>query len=332
MRIFVKRLIIVLISLFIIILLLVLNSGKKPDKFEYGVTFSAMQAQNLGLDWKQAYNATLDDLQVKLVRIPVYWNQVEPKEGEYHFQDLDYQLQLAQQHNAKVVLTVGQRVPRWPECFLPDWVKNLSSQELKNNALLSFIEAAVTRYYNSPAVATWQVENEPFLSTFGECPKLDVGVLDREIALVKKLDPSRPVLVSDSGELSSWLQSSKRGDLFGTTLYRFVFSDVFKRYWVNYIPFWFYRLKGGYVRLFHPGKQIAIIELQAEPWTTKGILNTPIDEQFKTMSMQKFDTILGVARATGYSPQYLWGVEWWYWMKQNNHPEFWDKAKLLYNQ
>lgn len=339
MKITVKKSILILIGVVIVFLVfLYFNAGRPPARFKYGVTFSAAQAQSLGLDWKEVYNKMLDDkasnadgLGVKLVRVPVYWDQVEPKAGEYHFDDLDYQVKLAEQYNARLVLTMGLKAPRWPECHQPGWVKELNASDAADNALLSYIEAAVLRYYNSPAVAIWQVENEPFLQ-FGECGKMNKKLLDKEIALVKKLDPSRPILISDSGELSSWTEAGNRGDIFGTTLYRFVFSDVFKRYWVNYIPSWFYRIKAGWVRLLNPGKQIAIIELQAEPWTTKGILNTPIEEQFKTMSMKKFESILGVARATGLSPQYLWGVEWWYWMKDQGHPEFWERAKNLFEQ
>lgn len=303
--------------------------GGRAKKFEYGVSFSQPYAENLGLDWKQVYEATLTDLQIKLIRLPAYWNKVNPQQDRYEFADLDYQLDLAASHNAKVVLAVGRRLPRWPECHEPEWLKELSSQKAQENALLSYIETVVTRYYSHPAVYMWQVENEPFLSSFGECPKPDKELLDREIALVNKLDPSRQVLVTDSGELSSWLSASNRGDVFGTTLYRFVFSDVFNRYWVNYIPYWFYRVKAGYVRLLHPEKQVIIAELQAEPWTTKGITKTEIDEQFKTMSMDKFNKMISVAKATGFSPQYLWGAEWWYWMKEKGHPEYWDRVKTL---
>jgi len=333
MRRTVKKIILIFIAVVLAMgIFFYFNAGPlKPKKFEYGVTFSAAQAQNLGLDWKQVYSDALDNLNVKLIRIPVYWNQVEPQPGEYQFDDLDYQMGLAEKHNAKVILAIGIKAPRWPECYQPDWVKNSSGPGAADNALLSFLETVVQRYYGNPALDMWQVENEPFLG-FGECPKMNKALLDREIALVKKLDPAHPVIISDSGELSSWTEAGNRGDVFGTTLYRFVFSDVFNRYWINYIPSWFYRVKGGWVRLLNPGKRIAIIELQAEPWTTKGILNTPIDEQFKTMSMGKFDSILDVARATGFSPQYLWGVEWWYWMRQNGHPEFWEKAKTLFNQ
>jgi len=43
----------------------------------------------------------------------------------------------------------------------------------------------VLKYQNEQNIIAWQVENEPFLSTFGICPKLDRALLDSEINLVK---------------------------------------------------------------------------------------------------------------------------------------------------
>ena len=60
------------------------------------------------------------------------------------------------------------------------------------------------------------------------------------------------------------------------------------------------------------------------------IINTPIEEQFQTMSMEKFNTITRLAGKTGFSPQILWGVEWWYWMNINGHEEYWNEAKNLF--
>ena len=328
MKKFLKILVALVLLVWLLCFVLTLYAGPKAKKIEYGATFSYPYAESLGLDWKAAYTATLNDLNLKYLRLSAYWDATEPQQDNYDFSALDFQLAGARQHGVKVLLAVGRRLPRWPECHDPAWIKDMPSASVQS-AQLSYLETVVSRYASRPEIVAWQVENEPFLGSFGICPQPDPVFLDKEIALVKSIDPSRPVLVSDSGELSLWIKSGQRGDLFGTTLYRFVFSDVFKRYWVNYIPYWFYRVKAGLLRLLHPGKPVMIVELQAEPWTTKGILNTPIEEQFMTMSPQKFDTMISVARSTGFSPQYLWGVEWWYWMKQQGHPEFWDRVKQL---
>ncbi len=312
-----------------IVWLLTLNAGPKAKTIAYGVTFSAPYAESLGLDWRQVYLSLLDDLQVRRLRLSAYWDEVEQQRDQYDFTDLDFQVDQAGQRNAQIILAVGRRLPRWPECHDPSWLSSLD-QAGQENEQLSYMETVVRRYQGNPHITMWQVENEPFLSTFGICPPLDKKFLDQEIALVKQLDPARPVLVSDSGELNYWFMAGARGDVFGTTLYRYVFSDVLKRYWTNPIPAWFYRLKAGVLHLLHPGKPIMIIELEAEPWTTNGITSTPVSEQFKTMSLDHFKTIVGVARATGFDPQYLWGVEWWYWMKQQGHPEFWDYARTLF--
>lgn len=304
------------------------SAGPKAKEIKYGVTFSPYQAQSLGLDWKETYLAMVGDLGVKHLRLSAYWNKIESKKGEYNFSDLDFQMREAEKANAKVVLALGRRLPRWPECHDPEWLKNGEAGEWQNS-LLAYMEAVVLRYQNSSALEIWQVENEPFLSSFGECPPLDQNFFDKEIALVKRLDPGRRVMVTDTGELSPWLSSGKRGDMFGSTLYRYVFSDVFNRYWMNYNPYWLYRVKGGLMKLLNGPKELTIIELQAEPWTTKGILNTPINEQFRTMSLDKFNKMVNVGKAIGFERQYLWGVEWWFWMKQNNHPEFWNEAKKL---
>ena len=308
----------------------------KISKIEYGFTFSAPYAQGLGLDWKKAYIASLDELKPKYIRLSAYWNKEEPEPGNLLFltgesSDLDFQIKEASDRNIKIVVAVGRRLPRWPECHDPSWIGNLPETVLQSEQL-SYIETVIRHYQDNPNIIAWQVENEPFLSTFGICPPLSKEFLDSEIALVKKLDISRPIIITDSGELSFWFNSGSRGDIFGTTLYRYVFSDVFNKYWTNHIPAVFYRFKGGILRLLHPGKQIVIMELEAEPWTTAGIPNTSIEDQFKTMSLENFQTILKIAKETGFSPQYLWGVEWWYWMKQQNHPEFWEAAKELYKE
>ena len=102
-----------------------------PSRVTYGVTFSVMHAEELGLDWRAAYRAILDDLKVRELRIPAYWPRVEPKRDSYDWSELDFQLREARARDARVVLAVGRRLPRWPECHIPDWAQKLSFEEQK---------------------------------------------------------------------------------------------------------------------------------------------------------------------------------------------------------
>ena len=86
----------------------------------------------------------------------------------------------------------------------------------------------VERYKDSKAIAYWQVENEP-LFKFGLCPSWyyqNDDFLKKEVALVKSLDPSRKIIISDSGEQSTWFSAAKVGDIVGITMYRDVWAHV----------------------------------------------------------------------------------------------------------
>ncbi|MFH0803962.1 MAG: beta-galactosidase, partial [Candidatus Tagabacteria bacterium] len=143
-----------------------IRSAPSREPKVFGATFSEPFTQELGLDWKKAYEEIFSDLGIKNVRIPVYWSEIEPKKGEWHFEDIDWQLAKAKEYDAKIILVIGRRVPRWPECFEPEWAKNLPEEE-KKKLILKMSEEVVKRYKDNPVVWAWQVENEPFLP-FGE--------------------------------------------------------------------------------------------------------------------------------------------------------------------
>jgi len=302
-----------------------------PEDVQYGVTFSYRAVEDMGLNWQKAYGAMLDDLRARRLRIPVYWDDVEPKKGIVYYDAVDWQIDEAAKRNAQVILVIGQRVPRWPECHLPDWAR-MADTATRENALLAHVRRTVERYKDSPTVTTWQVENEPFLPLFGECPKIDPELLDREIALVHKLDPSRPIMTTDSGELSLWYQVARRADVFGTSLYLKTYSRELQHY-ITYPHWaWLYRLKRNIVEAFiHPNPPMIISELQAEPWGPKPYYELTKVERERTMSIDDFHAIVSFARQTGFDTMYLWGVEYWYWEKEvNNQPAFWDYAKTLF--
>ncbi|HOW60888.1 MAG TPA: cellulase family glycosylhydrolase [Candidatus Moranbacteria bacterium] len=309
-----------------------INLPVKPvdDNAKIGVTFSARYAQDIGLDWRQAYLAMLDDLKIKYIRIPVYWDLVEKNSGEYDFSDIDWQLSEAQKRDAKIILVIGQKVPRWPECFIPEWVG--SDDAKRKEKLLTFEETVVNRYKNNhPEIASWQIENEPFLD-FGVCPSADPDLLDAEIAKVKSLDSSRTVVITDSGELSLWIEAAKRADIFGTTMYREVYTKKYG-HWRYPIGPNFFKAKQLLIKIFADQDNIVVIELQGEPWVEGWTVHAPIERQLESMNAEILRDNIGFAKKTGINEIYIWGVEWWYWMKETqNNSSLWEMAKSIINQ
>lgn len=297
-------------------------------QIKWGAAFSKPFAIDMGLEWKKAYLAILDDLKPKSLRLPVYWRDVEPSLNEFDFSSYDWMTNEANKRGVKLILAVGRKSPRWPECNEPSWSKQLDKNEFENQ-LINYVKKTINRYSNLENLYLWQIENEPFLS-FGECPQSDSVLLDKEIALARKLDPNHKIMVTDSGELSIWFPAAKRADVFGTTMYRIVYNKYFGYVKYPLSPKFFW-IKANLVRLFYPNKPIIVSELQAEPWGPKMIYETPISEQFETMDINQFRSNIEYAKAVGFQETYLWGAEWWYWLKtKHNNPDFWNEAKQLF--
>lgn len=305
--------------------------GPSPrEDVSLGMTFSSRYAESLGLNWQETYLALLDEVQVKKMRLPVYWDLVEKEPGVYDYAPVDWQLAEAKKRDVEVILTVGLKVPRWPECHIPQWAQE--DMEVRQKGILRFITETIERYRNDVTVMKWQVENEPFLP-FGICPDFETSFLEQEVALVKKLDPSRPVLLTDSGELSLWYGAASRGDEFGTTLYRDIYSKKVGGYFTYPIGPNFFRFKEKMVRLLTKQENFMVIELQAEPWASGWIATVPLLEQSKTMNEVKLRENVDYARRVGFHDIYLWGGEWWYWMKvKKNAPAVWETGRELFHQ
>jgi len=328
-----KKILIILVVVFFLAFILSRGKNYKTAELSYGATFSQEQAEILfGDKWKDSYEAILTDLGVKKLRIPAYWDIIQ-KDGQdsFDYTDLDWQINEAEKNNAKIILAVGYRLPRWPECHIPAWAYGTESDK-KNSAILNYIKTTIERYKGNKTIAAWQIENEPFLSAFGDCPKIDPKFLDQEIALVKSLD-SRQIVVTDSGELSIWVPAAKRADIFGTSLYLHTYSQVLKSYISYPITPGFFHFKKNIVSLFaHPKKWI-VIEMQAEPWGPVSYTELSQKEMSRTFDPQKFENILSFGQKAGFQEFYLWGAEWWYWEKTTkNNPVYWNKAKELYSK
>lgn len=295
----------------------------------WGVTFSDKFSRQLGLDPKENLKAIIDDLKVKKIRLIAYWDEIEKEKNLFDFSSLDWQIAEVQKRNVKVILAIGMKVPRWPECHMPNWAKTLSKEE-REKELMLYLREIVKRYKNNKAIEIWQIENEPFL-WFGECPKREKNFIVGEISLLKSLDSSRPILVTESGELGWWPKAAKEGDIFGTTMYRRIYNEYFGR--VNYPlspEFFILKEKATRFLINDYNKKFIVIELAAEPWLSKQIYETLPEEQLKSFDLNFFKDTIQYAKSTGFNEYYLWGAEWWYYLKVKGHPEIWYEAKKLW--
>ncbi len=320
-----------ILLIFVGLYILAFSQMKTPPT-TFGLTYSPRYAAELGLDPRVTYHQILDDLRVKQIRLPVYWDEVEIFPNRFNFTSVDYYLNEAQQKNVKVILTLGIKQPRWPECFAPEWIQKLTRQD-RDQKTVELVKTEVEHFKKYPNIIAWQVENEPFFN-FGVCTPPNWKTHERvkqEVAQVKSID-SRPVIVTDSGELGFWLPAYKLADSFGITLYRFAWNPYMGS--VDFpLPPFYYRAKAGLVKLIGGGqKGIFISELQAEPWVPngEGIKDVKASALFKLFSPDRLQSHVKFSQETGLPHANLWGVEYWYYMSKNGFPQYLEFVKKLF--
>jgi hypothetical protein len=281
-------------------------------------------AEDLKLDKDETLTAIIKELKPGGIRLVAYWNRIEKYKGQYDFKSLDAQMAIAGKADIPVILAIGQRVPRWPECHIPEWAD-------PKKDLIPYMKLVVKRYRGFKNILYWQVENEPFLH-FGICKKADKKLIEAEIAAVQSLDPGRKILLTDGGEFGDWYRAAKRGSIFGTTLYRKVYSRVFGQLTYPITPE-IYPIKRDIVKILtkKPDQNFIIIELGTEPWGDKQIVEMTQDEQLENFSVDDFKDNIEYALKCRFDTYYLWGAEWWYYLKKKQGIDgYWNYAAELF--
>ncbi len=304
------------------------------NEMTWGVTYSPSQAEYLGLNPKEVYQSIIKELGVKHIKLHVNWNAIELKNNQYNFKDLDYYVRYANRNNVELILVVGMKTGRWPECHTPTWMKKIAPRK-RDEEILDYLTTIVERYERVPTLKYWHIENEPFYE-FGTCPnwyyEFGTSLLESEIELVKQLDPSRKIIVSEPGELSDWTKAAQLADIVGITMYRNYWSSTTETFGNNTYAFLsptFYQTKVTLINSVYQ-KPVMSIELQSEPWPTVPLRDASLAEQAQTMNPEFFRESINLATQSGITSYYFWGVEWWYWMKtKHNQPTIWNEAKSL---
>jgi hypothetical protein len=303
------------------------SEAGKP--LQQGVSFIPDYAQSLGVN-PQANMDALLNIGVKQFRLVSYWSDGEPQPGHYDFSQLDWEFQKAEAAHAKIILTVGLRQPRWPECHAPNWADTSQPDSQWQPQLESYMQQVINRYKASPALQSYQLENEYFLKGFGLCTNFDRQRLVSEYNLVKKADSRHPVIIGRSNNDIGYPAGQPQPDEFSVSIYLRVWDAAWTHRYIEYPwPAWYYGFMAGFQKIvLH--KNMMIGELQAEAWTPHGqpIQQTSLAEQNKSLDAKRLKGVFQFGRATGMRQMDLWGAEYWYYRLEVLHdPSLWNVAK-----
>lgn len=314
---------------------------------QFGVSFSCRQVRYLGGDCATAFAELLDGLGVRHVRLSLYWDQVEPQPGRFDFSETDELVQQARQRGADVLLTVGIKAQRYPEVYLPGWLRTgailpegavIDEAPWVRAATLAYVAAAVRHYAGEPAVSGWQVENEPFIKNFEKIHGWTISeqMTAAEAAEVRSADPlHRPIVVTHSSWTvydRRWKDALALGDVLGQNVFT---KKAWIRDWWYFFPYemgpFAPNLPGQAAAARRAGKQFWITELQGEPEERKSLLQlNPATAQ--SISPRLLLDNAALARRSGASRAYLWGAEWWYFRHARGDDALWNTARGLLAQ
>lgn len=298
------------------------RSTKLIDPGRFGVSFSLKQCRSFDIDPKDTLRWLIES-GFRRFRLMSYWNEHEKQPGQYDFSQLDWQVEMIAKAGGQITMCLGARQPRWPENHWPDWVWQAAKPD-RDKALLAYIENICNLYRSEKAVVSWQVENEALLKNFGERPEIDRARLKKEFALVKKLDPTRPVIMTTS---TSWGIPIRQPipDIVGFSYYHTLYRNG--GYHSSLFYPWVHRLRKNLIKIIH-NRPVFIHELQLEPWGPASIWEMTAEEQATSMDPAAIARNIRLAAAIKAPPIDLWGGEWWYWrLKKHNDPSIWQTVR-----
>lgn len=305
------------------------QQNHKDEPLKIGATFVPNYARYFDLDPKETLQAMIDELGIRRFRLVSYWKNHEPAPDEYDFSELDWQFDMIEEAGGEVSLAIGLRQPRWPECHGPSWAMVKSVPDWTED-LKEFMGVTMNRYKDRDVLVEYQLENEYFLSVFGECPDFSRERLIDEYEHAKAVDPSRPIVISRSNNALGFPIGEPQPDKFALTVYKRVWDKTITRRYFEYpFPPWFYGTLAGGGEIL-TGKDLFVHELQTEAWLPEGMSmrDAPINELYKSMNPARLKSRIRYGVDTGMRTIDLWGVEWWYQMKvKRNAPELWETAK-----
>ncbi len=326
---------------------------------QLGISFRPLQAAALGLDPAAALRDLLG-YPFQLIRLGAYWNQLEPRPGDFDYRELDHQLDAAERAGKRVILCVGPvKAFGYPEFFVPP---HHLDPPLREGALVtpdehprllaaatSFLDRVVRRYRQHAAIVAWQVEHEAVDPLGMEHSwRLAAAFVRAEVEAVRAADPGRPVLLngflpaSTPVRLQQWWRTRDQGDSLAVAqcLADIVGIDFYPRHALASAgPLALYldgsrgrRQQRRVDRLLDwaagTGRRLMIAEGQAEPWEA---VTTPPSPEGRTMRSCRPEDLIGnysqcmrwaAQRGVAMDGYLFWGAEYWLLRERQGDPRY----------
>lgn len=323
-----------------------------------GISFRTPQIATLGLDMRSSLS-TLLDYPFQVIRLGAYWNLIELAPGSYYTDELDWQIDAAEQAGKQIILCVGPlKNFSYPEFFVPAHYLNPPFKEhtlIKAIAYPSLFEAAlafmtriVERYKQRRGIVAWQIEHEAVDPLGVEHSwRLDAATVAKEIEAVRNVDPTRPIMMNGflptslPVRLSQWWQTRDQGDSLAVAqhLADIVGIDYYPRHALMTIgnktiylngsksPWHRQRVKQLVASTRSHGQRLMIAEGQAEPWESVTIPPNPYGQSMYSCLPEQVITNYNACmrwsqRKASLYAYLFWGAEYWMLRKRYNDDSY----------
>jgi len=317
-----------------------------------GISFRSPQVAMLGLDGRTSLQ-TLLTYPFQLIRLGAYWNRMEPEPGQFYTDELDWQVDAAERAGKQIILCVGAlKTFSYPEFFVPahqlkhplpehTLIKPAAYPSLLASAT-AFITRLVERYKQRKAIVAWQLEHEAVDPLGVEHSwRLDMTFVEKEMAAVRKADPTRPVMMNGflptslPVRFSQWWRTRDQGDSLAVAqrMADIVGIDYYPRHALMTIgaktlyldgscrgrfiaPWQQRRRKQLFAWTRTHGQKLMIAEGQAEPWEAVTTPPNPYGQGMYSCLPEQIITNYNTCMRWSQqaSPLYaylFWGAEYW---------------------
>ncbi|TME56398.1 MAG: hypothetical protein E6I60_04035 [Chloroflexi bacterium] len=310
-----------------------------------GTSFARWRAEGRGLDYRAAFERIVA-MRFEILRLSASWREIE----RYGYEHLDWLLTTAERARQPVLLTVGMKALGWPEFYLPEGLSP-SDAPVQRRAIMHVREVA-RRYRDNPALAAWQIENEPFNRSGPNGWWIPRSVVRAEAEAVRSLDPDRPLVVTtfahfdaaldraSSRQQSRWkrrlglaipaereaLSVLRHGDILGLDVYPSIgwLDQDGRDRLARAAPDQLASVAAWQRIARQQGKRVWVTEAQAEPWEGRSTQGDPVSVRPEAIG-QLVEGLTGI----GVGSMLLWGSEYWLWRADSGDPRWIEAVALV---